>query len=424
MMGVAPPEHLCYAVHDMDLLEKLAHSAEATAYESAEGIPSVTTCFPQRSQTFGYTTAELRHRFGVSDSTPHVNVDGRRIPIHMAVVPGGRRIPLLKAMLSTACTRDCLYCAFRSGRDFRRITFSPEEMANSFHSIHRAGKVDGLFLSSGVFNGGANCQNKLLDTCEILRRKLGYRAYLHLKIMPGAEHGQVLRAMRLADRVSVNLEAPNQERLSCLAPTKRFVDELLCILQWIDDIRQNLPPAQGWKGRWPSSTTQFVVGAAGESDLEILGTVAKINHAFGLGRAYFEAFNPVEGTPLENHPGEDPLRQHRLYQASFLLRDYGFDLEDLPFSRDGSLPLDRDPKLAYAQETLATAPIEINQADRDELLRVPGIGRQGATVILRERRLKKLRGLSDLRKLGVMAERAAPYITMDGRRPPQQLPLI
>jgi predicted DNA-binding helix-hairpin-helix protein len=424
MMGVAQIEHLYYAIHDMDLLEKLAHSAEATAYEAAEGIPSIAACSPPPGRSFGYTTAELRHRFGESDGAPHVNVDGRRIPIHMAAVPGGRRIPLLKAMLSTACGRDCLYCAFRSGRDFRRLTFNPEEMADTFHSIHRAGKVDGLFLSSGVFNGGANSQTKLLDTCEILRRKLGYRGYLHLKIMPGAERGQVLRAMRLADRVSVNLEAPNQERLSCLAPTKRFVDELLCILSWIEDIRQNLPPEQGWNGRWPSSTTQFVVGPAGESDLEILGTVTKLNHAFGLSRAYFEAFNPVEGTPLENHPREDPLRQHRLYQASFLLRDYGFDLEDLPFTRSGHLPLDRDPKLAYAQKTLATAPIEINQADRDELLRVPGIGQRGAAVILHERRLQKLRGLSDLRKLGVIAERAAPYITMDGRRPPQQLPLI
>jgi predicted DNA-binding helix-hairpin-helix protein len=264
----------------------------------------------------------------------------------------------------------------------------------------------------------------MLDVAEILRFKLRYRGYLHLKIMPGAERGQIIRAMQLANRVSVNLEAPNPSRLHCLAPSKQFTSELLDPLRWIEDIRSSLPAHRGWGGRWPSSTTQFVVGAAGESDLEILSTVSRLHQTQGLGRAYFEAFSPVQDTPLENHPPENPLREHRLYQASFLLRDYRFDLEDLPFSREGLLPTAMDPKQAYAQETLVGSPIEINQASRTELLRVPGIGPRGADAIVRYRREGRVKYLSDLHKIGVLAERAAPYITVDGHRPPQQLSMF
>jgi len=353
-----------------------------------------------------------------------IEVDGRRMAIHLTAVPSGRRVPVLKAMLTTACERDCRYCVFYIGRNFRRITFKPEELARTYHDIHCAGLVDGLFLSSGIFAGGTNTQNHMLDMAEILRHKLSYRGYLHLKIMPGAERGQVLRAMQLADRVSVNLEAPNSKRLACLAPTKDFSDELLQPLRWIEEIRRDIPPNQGWGGRWPSSTTQFVVGAAGESDLEILTTVAQLNQSFSLSRAYFEAFTPVQGTPLENHPAEDPLRQHRLYQASYLLRDYGFDLEDLPFTIERRLPIHIDPKLAYAQITLAENPVEINRAEREKLLRVPGIGPRGAETIIHSRQLGSLRQLSDLRKIGILAERAAPYITLNGKRPPQQLTLL
>ncbi len=379
---------------------------------------------PHRTKVFGYTATELRDRYGSTSGMRWIEVDGRRMAIHLTSVPSGRRVPVLKAMLTTACERDCRYCIFYAGRDFQRITFKPEELARTYHDIHRAGLVDGLFLSSGIFAGGTNTQNHMLDMAEILRHKLRYRGYLHLKIMPGAERGQVLQAMQLADRVSVNLEAPNSKRLACLAPTKDFSNELLRPLRWIEEIRREAPPKQGWGGRWPSSTTQFVVGAAGESDLEILTTVAQLNQSFSLSRAYFEAFTPVQGTPLENHPAEDPLRQHRLYQASYLLRDYGFDLEDLPFTIERHLPIHIDPKLAYAQTTLSETPVEINRAEREKLLRVPGIGPRGAEAIIHSRQHGSLRQLSDLRKIGVLAERAAPYITLNGKRPPQQLTLL
>lgn len=353
-----------------------------------------------------------------------VEVDGKRIPVYDSTLPNGRRIPLLKAMLTTSCERDCRYCAFRAGRSMKRIAFQPNEMAFTFSRFHELGYVQGLFLSTGILRGGVTTQDRLLDAADILRKRLRYRGYLHLKIMPGAERDQVLRAMQLANRVSINLEAPSADRLKTLAPSKRFQDELLEPLRWMQEIRSNLSPAGSWSGRWPSSATQFVVGAAGESDVEILALVQQLMHKLGLRRTYFEAFSPVQGTPFENEPPEQPLRQHRLYQASYLLRDYGFHFEELPFNEQGRLPLQHDPKTYYAQMELRQQPIEINDAERDELLRVPGIGPRRAESILYARRESRLRDVQDLKRIGVMAERALPYILLDGRRPTRQLQLL
>ena len=336
--------------------------------------------------------------------------------VHPAQLPNGQTIKLLKTLLTSACERDCFYCPFRAGRDFRRATFKPDEFANVFMELNRRGIAEGTFLSSGIAGGGIRTQDMLIDTAEILRKKLGFRGYIHLKIMPGAEKAQVERAMQLADRVSVNLEAPNTERLSKLAPHKQFLDELLQPLKWVEEIRKGEPAYKGWNGHWPSTTTQFVVGGADESDLELLITTAWLNKNVRLKRAYFSAFNPISDTPLENKAPTDPLREHRLYQASFLLRDYGFDLEDLPFVDNGFLPLRADPKQAWAQIHLKEKPVEINRADRIELLRIPGIGIKGAEAILRTRRISKLNDLSSLKKLGIVAERAAPYILIDGKQ--------
>jgi predicted DNA-binding helix-hairpin-helix protein len=339
------------------------------------------------------------------------------------VMPGGKRIALLKTLLTSACERDCFYCPFRAGRNFRRATFKPDEMAKTFNELNRAKIAEGLFLSSGIAGGGVRTQDQLIDTTDILRNKLHYRGYVHLKIMPGAERDQVLRAMQLADRISINLEAPNTERLKHLAPHKIFIEELLRPLQWAEEIRQTQSPRSTWSGRWPSLATQFVVGAVGESDLEILTTSAYLIQKLHLARTYFSAFNPVSDTPLENQPAENPVREHRLYQTSFLLRDYGFDLEDMPFMQNGFLPLDVDPKIAWAKMNLSERPIEINRADRGELLRVPGIGPKGVEAILKARRKGKLLDLKDLKSIGVIASRAAPFVLLNGKRPILQLSL-
>jgi predicted DNA-binding helix-hairpin-helix protein len=238
--------------------------------------------------------------------------------------------------------------------------------------------------------------------------------------MPGAERSQVEHAMRLADRVSINLEAPNDNRLVNLAPHKQFTEELLQPLKWIDEIRRTQPAHLGWKGRWPSSVTMFVAGGSGESDLELLTTTDYLYRQLGLRRAYFSPFSPILDTPLENQPATPVIREYRLYQASYLLRDYGFGLEELPFEADGRLPIQNDPKLVWAQRNLSANPIEINQAERMILMRVPGIGSRGADAILQARRQSKIRDIGTLRRMGIVSERAAPYILFDGRRAAHQ----
>jgi predicted DNA-binding helix-hairpin-helix protein len=367
--------------------------------------------------------AEDAHCPQLADSSP---VAKKRDALHIShgLLPNGKRIRLLKTLQTSACERDCYYCPFRAGRDFRRATFKPDEMAHVFMALNRSGIAEGIFLSSGIVNGGINTQEMMLDTAEILRVKLGYQGYLHLKVMPGAERGQVLRAMQLGDRVSINLEAPNTLRLHNLAPRKEFTEELMEPLRWMDEIRKNRPAYQAWKGYWPSSVTQFVVGGAGESDAELLNTSGFLYKELHVKRAYFSAFTPLPDTPLENHPPTSPKRELRLYQASYLLRDYGFSAEEMPFDEGGNLPLHKDPKTAWAQLNLSASPIDINQASREELLRIPGIGPKSAQAILTARRSGqriRLQDLGDLFKIGVNASRSAPFILLDGKRPSHQL---
>ena len=357
-------------------------------------------------------------------ATPE-NVNGmlKDMPIHMAALPGGRRVPMLKTMLTSACERNCNYCAFRSGRDFRRETFKPDEMAKTFMLMHQKGLVEGIFLSSGVAGGGVRTQDRLIATAELLRTKYHFKGYMHLKLMPGSEQDQVRQAMRFSDRVSINLEAPNNQRLSVLAPEKRFLDELLQPLRWVEEIRRNESTSQAWNGRWSSSVTQFVVGGGEESDLELLTTSSYLIHQLKLGRVYYSRFKPVEDTPLANRSATNPWREHRLYQASFLLRDYGFDAGELPFLKEGNLPLDTDPKLAWAKNNLFDTPVELNRADYQQLLRVPGIGPLTARRIIDIRQRSPLKQLDDLKRLGVVSGRAAPYILLQGRHFPSQMAL-
>jgi len=375
--------------------------------------------FTRLSQISQYMHLEPAEDAACSRKSAHTS--SHEAYISSAVLPNGKRIKLMKSLLTSACERNCYYCPFRAGSDFRRQTFKPDEMASTFVSLYRAGLVEGIFLSSGIAGGGVRTQDKLIATAEILRKKYQYRDYLHLKLMPGAEHEQVMQSMLLADRVSVNLEAPNSNRLEKLAPKKVFLDELLQTLRWVDEIRHSHSPHLAWKGRWPSMTTQFVVGAVGDTDLELLTTTANLHQHVGLGRAYYSAFRPITGTPFENLAPESPLREHRLYQASFLLRDYGFDLEELPFQSDGRLPMDMDPKRAWASAHLQENPVDVNRAGRQQLLRIPGIGPKGASAILAAQRKGTLRTPEDLRKIGVNPSRSLPYILMNGVRPARQL---
>ncbi len=334
--------------------------------------------------------------------------------------PKGKK-PILKTMVTTACERNCFYCPFRAGRGrTQRITMKPDEIAGAFDQLQRARLADGIFLSSGIIKGGVTAQDKIIDTIEIVRRKYRYPGYVHLKLMPGSEYDQIKRAVELADRVSINLEGATAERLTALAPKKDFYDELLQRLRWAHEIRQNLPP-----GKRTSIVTQFVVGAVGDTDLELLALSDRLYRQLQLSRVYYSAFSPVIQTPFENLPAVDPKREFRLYQASFLLRDYQWDVEDLNFTASGNLDLSVDPKRAWADANLRQTPIDVMRASREELMRIPGVGPKSADAILKARRLGHLSDLSQLRQIGIRApEQAAPYILFDGRQPPQQLSLF
>lgn len=380
-------------------LQKLIQMGDVTLYEPAGDQP-----FSEKART---PTGKYQSR-SLADCISQVST------------PTGKK-PILKTMLTTACERNCFYCPFRAGRaKTQRMTITPDDMAKAFIELHRGGAVDGLFLSSGIIKGSISTQDKLIDAADIIRRKYAYRGYIHLKIMPGVEVDQLHKAMQLADRISVNLEAPTQERLDLLAPKKNFDRELLSMLRIADQIRRDYPHE-----KLARTVTQFVVGAVGDTDLELLSLSNSLHRHLGLTRAYFSSFHPVLQTPLENVAPTDPMREFRLYQSSFLLRDYNWEVEDLPFNGNGNLPMTVDPKQAWADAHLRDHPVDLRTAQRNQLMRVPGIGPKGADAIIEARVQGKITELVHLRKIGIAApEKTAPYVLIDGRRPPIQQQLI
>ncbi len=345
--------------------------------------------------------------------------------IYPAVMPDGRRIKLLKVLQTNACEKDCFYCAQRASRDCRRTGFAPDELAHLFEQLLLAGRVTGLFLSSSVCGGSGRTQERMIDTVEIIRKKQGFQGYIHLKILPGVQRAAIERAVALADRVSINLEAPNAARLERLTGTKEFGGELLSRLGWASEVLREAAyrPRGRWGGGRAGLTTQFVVGGAGEPDREIMATTSRLYSQLRLRRAYYSAFQPVPDTPLEGHAPVAPLREHRLYQSDWLLRQYGFGFGELVFDQDGNLPMEADPKRIWADRHPERYPIEVNRASREMLLRIPGVGPRSASRIVDLRGETKFRELADLKKVGAVAERAAPYVLLDGRRPPAQLSL-
>ncbi len=379
----------------MDVLEKLKSFSINMPFESSEDVH-----FSPGSDDCDFQLQELKERF----------------PVTQAHLPNGKTIPLLKTMQTSVCERDCNYCCFRSGRDTPRASLTPDEMASAVVKLSKAGIAKGVFLSSGITGGGVRTQDRIIATAEVLRNKYHYQEYIHLKIMPGAERDQIFRAMQLADRVSINLEGPSETYLSRLAPRKVFFQELLTPLKIIEDIRKTYPAHLAWKHTWPSSCTQFVVGAVGETDLDLLQTTVNLQKNFLIRRAYYSGFSPVIDTPFENFPAVNTWRKHRLYQAFYLLRDYQFDLEEIGFSGGGNLSLDKDPKLAWAEANLLHHPIEINAAEYPELIKIPGVGPVTAARIIHKRKYGKIQDIQTLRNFGVATNRAAKFILLDGRQ--------
>ena len=302
----------------------------------------------------------------------------------------------------------------------------------------RRGWCDGLFVTSGIPKSPVYAMEKMLELVETLRFTHGYRGYLHVKAMAGAEPGQVERLVRLVDRVSYNLEAACQRSLAEHAPEKDLAKGIALLetaKKAADEVREArrssarhapslLPPPAGAArergvfapgGMGAGATTQFVVGLGKETDRDLLSLAQTLEKNRLIHHAQFAAFRPIRDTPLENHPETPALRERRLYQADHLLRQYGFSADELVYDRDGKLPLDFDPKLRWALDHPEKFPVELTKATREELQRVPGFGPRTVERLLQLRGVGFFRDLRDLKKLGAVVGRAAGFVTCRGR---------
>jgi len=323
----------------------------------------------------------------------------------------------MRVMQTNACSLSCGYCPTFCGGKVRRTYLSPEEVARVFMDAHRAGLADGLFLTSGVPGRATKMTDRMLAAVDLLRGREDFQGYIHLKLLPGAEPAQVETAVALASRVSVNLEAPGGDYVRALAREKDFTGDLLPNLERAGRLmlerRQERAPS---KFTAAGTTTQFVVGAAGEQDREILGVVTRLEKRRLLHHAHFSAFQPVVGTPFESRRPTPASRELRLYQAEHLVRQYGFGYDELVFADDGNLPLDDDPKTAWALAHPERFPVEVSRAPYESLVRVPGIGPATARTLVEGRRRAVIRWSGDLRAAGVDVTRAGWFLSLRGRR--------
>jgi predicted DNA-binding helix-hairpin-helix protein len=306
---------------------------------------------------------------------------------------GGGCGRLLKVLLDDRCSYDCAYCGVRARRGGCSAT--PAGIADTFLRMHREGKADGLFLSSGIAGDVDLAMEGIVETGEILRRR-GFRGYLHLKVLPGASRADITDAARVASRISINIEAPSASRLSEVAGVKDYRCDIEKRQAWV---------AEAMPGR---HTTQLVVGAAGESDAEILSCISRQYGRLAPARVYYSAFTPVAGTPLECREAAPLWRQRRLYQVDALVHLYHVSPDAIRdvMDDDGFLP-DADPKRVLAEDL---SPVDINTAPLADLLRVPGIGPVGARRICAMRRKAPLVSPADLRKCGVCVKDAGPFV--------------
>ncbi len=321
--------------------------------------------------------------------------------------------------MSNACVFNCYYCPMRRDRNLPRVSVEPEVLVRVFMAAYRKKWVNGLFVTTAIPDRPVRVMDRIVKLLEILRFREHYRGYIHVKVMPGADGGHLDRVVRLADRVSVNLEAPCGNVLNRIAPQKRYgeIEALLVSLAGgVTEFPERRSHHRIWGNLRAGVTTQFVVGAGGESDREILNKAAALYRLKRFHHAHYAAFRPIRDTPFENEQETPAIREHRLYQADYLIRWYGFSIDELVFNRNGTLPLQWDPKTAWARAHPEYFPIDILEDDYEILLRVPGIGPRTARRILFERKRGSIRDGRDLRRLGVRLHHAAPFITLGGKR--------
>ena len=364
-------------------------------------------------------------REGLPPRLRHARSTGALDPVnirHLRPMPG-MRMSLLRILMTNACSYNCHYCPMRRDREMPRTLLKPEELVRIFLGARARGWCEGLFVTTGIPGRPVKVMDDLITALELLRERHRFGGYIHVKLVPGGEPAQIERLTQLASRVSVNLEAPCGASLASIAPEKSFGTAVTNLEQ----VRRQLLHARAERahgkpgdalhpGGVSGMTMQFVVGATSDTDRTILDTVGRLSAGGGIHHAHFSAFRPIEDTPLEQAPAAPALREHRLYQADHLIRGYGFGVDEVVFGPTGNLPLAMDPKTAWAIAHPERFPIEVRTAGPEELLRVPGIGPRSARRIVEERQAATFRSLTDLRKLGVVTNRAAGFITLGGRR--------
>lgn len=332
----------------------------------------------------------------------------------------GRCISLLKVLMTNACAYDCAYCVSRRSNDTPRASFEPRELAELTIAFYRRNYIEGLFLSSSVIISPDRTVERMIETLRLLREEYRFNGYIHAKAVPGADSALIAKLGLLADRMSVNIELPSQQSLKLLAPQKTRQ----AILAPMDYIHQRIlqdkeDRTRGKKKFVPAGqSTQMIIGASGENDLKILNLTEGLYHRYQLKRVFFSAYVPVVQSSLLPALESKPplLREHRLYQADWLLRFYGFTASEILDEKNPDFNPYIDPKCNWALRHPELFPVEINRAPYETLLRVPGIGVKSAWRIIAARRTGKLDS-AGLKRLGVVLKRAQYFITCSGKRP-------
>jgi len=331
--------------------------------------------------------------------------------------PDGRCISLLKVLLTNACAFDCAYCINRSSSNVPRARFTVDEVVRLTLDFYKRNCIEGLFLSSGIIRSPDYTMERVVEVARRLREEHGFRGYIHLKTIPDADEALLATAGLYADRLSINIELPSEASLSRFAPEKdvRAIRRSMGRLRsHIDEAREEKKAPRFAPG---GQSTQMIVGADATSDREILHTSANLYGSYRLRRVYYSAFSPIPDAssvlPLKAPP---LLREHRLYQADWLMRFYGFETAEITEGTDGMLPLDMDPKLAWALRHRERFPLDLNRAGREELLRVPGLGAKTVERIISARRIRALRS-EDLMRLRVSLKKVLPFLVLPDHRP-------
>ncbi|MFA6003639.1 MAG: radical SAM protein [Elusimicrobiota bacterium] len=351
---------------------------------------------------------------GTKDGSDHRRRGAHGMWLYPVSLPRGGTSIMLKTLMSNACANDCRYCPFRCGQDIPRCTLSPEEVAAAHLDAVRRYGVFGLFLSSGVMGDADFTMDRMIAAASLLRQKHQYRGYIHLKIIPGASDEAIAQAVGLASAVSLNVEAPKASYFRTLSQKKDFDRDIVRPIKLISRLT-----APGTRYARVKQTTQFVVGAAQEKDADILQATYGLYRRLGLDRVYFSAYQkglgdaslPGESSTAE--PADLLTREHRLYQAEFLLRLYKWDVSDIVLESDGNLSLTADPKQRWAQSHPEFFPVRLRSAEREALLRVPGLGPVTADRILNARKQGGLRRLEEAGLRGVRLEKAAAYVVAE-----------